>query len=100
MKDWNELDNKEVLFDPLLDALVLLTDLYNKPKTRDSLIAGLPVKDQVLDVDNFVVAAERGGLSAKLLKREIKTLSKLTMPALLLLKEKQTAILLDIDEEN
>ena len=99
MKDFKELDNKEVLFDPLLDALVLLTDLYNKPKTRGSLIAGLPVKDQTLDVDNFVVAAERAGLSAKLLKREISSLSKLTMPTLLLLKEKQTAILLDIDKE-
>jgi len=99
MKDWNELDNREVLFDPLLDALVLLTELYNKPKNRDSLIAGLPVKDQTLDVDNFLVAAERGGLSAKLLKRKINSLSKLTMPTLLLLKEKQTAILLDIDEE-
>lgn len=100
MKDWDELDNREVLFDPLLDALVLLTDLYAKPFTRDSLIAGLPVKNQVLDVDNFVVAAERGGLSVKLLKRKISTLSKLTFPTLLLLKEKQTAILIDIDEEN
>ena len=99
MKDWNELDKREVLFDPLLDALVLLTDLYNKPKTRESLITGLPVKDQTLDVDNFIVAAERGGLSAKLLKREIQTLSSLTFPTLLLLKEKNTAILLDIDKE-
>ncbi len=99
MKDWKELDNREVLFDPLLDALVLLTELYNKPRTRDSLIAGLPVKNKILDVDNFVVAAERGGLSAKLLKRDITTLSKLTMPALLLLKDRQTAILLDINQE-
>jgi len=99
MKNWNELDNKEVLFDPLLDALVLLTELYNRPKTRDSLIAGLPIENFQLDVDNFVVAAERGGLSVKLLKREISSLSKLTFPALLLLKEKQTAILLDIDIE-
>jgi ATP-binding cassette subfamily C protein LapB len=100
MQNWNELDKQEVLFDPLLDALVLMTDLYNRPKTRDSLIAGLPVEDQTLDIENFTVAAERGGLSAKLLKRSIRSLSKLTLPTLLLLKEKQTAILLDIDEEN
>ena len=100
MDDFKELDKKDILFDPLLDALVLLTGLYNQPKTRDSLIAGLPVEDQKLDVDNFVVAAERGGLSAKLLKRDISTLSKFTFPALLLLKGKNTAILLDIDDEN
>jgi len=100
MKDWNELDKREVLFDPLLDSLVLLTELYNRPMTRDSLIAGLPVEDQKLDVDNFVVAAERGGLSVKLLKRTISSLSKLTMPALLLLKEKETAILIDINQES
>jgi ATP-binding cassette subfamily C protein LapB len=99
MADWKELDKKEVLFDPLLDSLVLLTELYNRPMTRDSLIAGLPVSDQTLDVDNFIVAAERGGLSAKLFKREIGSLSSLTMPVLLLLKEKKTAILLDIDKE-
>jgi len=100
MKNWNELDRKEVLFDPLLDSLVLLSELYNRPKTRDSLIAGLPVKDSKLDVDNFVVAAERGGLSVKLLSHTISSLSKLTLPALLLLNEKDTAILLDIDSEN
>jgi ATP-binding cassette subfamily C protein LapB len=98
MQNWNELDNQEVLFDPLLDSLVLLTELYNKPMTRDSLIAGLPIKDQILDIDNFTVAAEKGGLSVKLLKRKIPTLSKLVLPALLLLDEKQTAILLDIDK--
>jgi len=97
MDSWKELNNREVLFDPLLDSLVLLTELYNRPKTRDSLIAGLPVEDSILDVDNFIVAAERGGLSAKLLKRKISTLSKLTLPALLLLNDKDTAILLDID---
>ena len=100
MKDWNELDKREVLFDPLLDSLVLISELYNRPMTRDSLIAGLPVKDQVLDVDNFVVAAERAKLSAKLLKRGLNTLSNLTMPALLLLKDKQTAIILDINKQS
>lgn len=99
MQDFTDFDREEILFDPLLDALVLLTELYNRPQTRDSLIAGLPVEDQKLDVENFSVAAERGGLSTKLLKRSIASLSKYTMPALLLLKEKNTAILLDIDTE-
>jgi ATP-binding cassette subfamily C protein LapB len=99
MKDWDELDKREVLFDPLLDSLVLISELYNRPMSRDSLIAGLPVKDQTLDVDNFVVAAERAKLSVKLLKRKIDTLSNLTMPALLLLKEKKAAIILEIDKQ-
>ncbi len=100
MEDWQELEREDVRFDPLLDGLILLTHLYGKPYTREVLTAGLPTEDAALDAKNFVVAAERAGLSARLLKRKLETLSTLTLPALVLLKGKQTAIILEIDEEN
>ena len=99
MQNWDELEKEDVRFDPLLDGLILLTHLYERPFTREVLTAGLPTEDAQLDAKNFVVAAERAGLSARLLKRELNTLSKLTLPALVLLKGKQVAIILDIDED-
>ena len=97
-QDWEELEMEDVRFDPLLDALILLTHLYKHPYTRDALTAGLPIEDAKLDAKNFVVAAERAGLSARLFKRELTSISKLTLPALVLLKGKQVAIILDIDK--
>lgn len=99
MNDWNDAALSDTRFDPLLDALVLLTRLYENPYNRDSLIAGLPVEDGKLDTKQFIVAAERAGLSARLLKRPVEKVSKLTLPAVILLKERKTAILLDVDLE-
>ena len=98
-KNWDELEKEDVRFDPLLDGLILLTHLYERPYTREVLTAGLPTEDATLDAKNFVVAAERAGLSARLLKRKLTTLSKLTLPAMILLKGKQVAIVLDIDKD-
>ncbi len=98
-KDWEELEKEDIRFDPLLDGLILLTHLYERPYTREVLTAGLPTEDATLDAKNFVVAAERAGLSARLLKRDANTLSKHTLPALALLKGKQVAIILEIDKE-
>lgn len=98
-EDWQELENEDTRFDPLLDGLILLTHLYGHPYTRESLTAGLPTEDAQLDAKNFVVAAERAGLSARLLKRELTTLSSATLPAMVLLNNKQVAIVLSIDNE-
>ncbi len=99
MSDWNDAVLSDTRYDPLLDALVLITRLYEKPYSRDALIAGLPVEEGKLDTQQFIVAAERAGLSARLLKRSLEKVSQLTLPALLLLKGRQTAILLKLDHE-
>ncbi len=97
MSDWNDAALSDTRFDPLLDALVLMTRLYENPYSRDSLVAGLPVENGQLDTQQFIVAAERAGLSARLLKRPVEKVSKLTLPAVLLLNGRKTAILLDVD---
>jgi len=100
MSEFEDIKKQDVRFDPLLDGLILLTQLYGKPYTRDALCAGLPIEDGVLDVKNFSVAAQRAGLTSRLFKRELTSLSDLTLPALLILKKKKTAILLSIDHDN
>jgi len=99
MNEWNEAKQSDTRFDPLLDALILITKLYKRPYTRDGLLAGLPVVDGSLDTTNFEVAAERAGLTARLFKRELSDVSTLTLPAVLLLKDRKTAILLAVDHQ-
>lgn len=99
-ENWNELEKEDLRFDPLLDGLVLLTHLYGHPYTKEALVAGLPTEDATLDAKNFVVAAERAELSARLHKRNLYSISKLTLPALVLLKGKQIAIILDKDGDD
>jgi ATP-binding cassette subfamily C protein LapB len=100
MDSWNDALIKDTRFDPLLDALILISKLYGTPYTREALLAGLPVEDGKLDLDNFIVAAERANLSSRLLKKPISEISELTLPAILLLKDRHTAILLSLDKEN
>lgn len=98
MEILKHLDEMDVRFDPMLDALILLTKYYGKPYTKEALSAGLPVEDGKLDAKTFPVAAERAGLSVRLFKRSIASISDMTLPVLLLLKNKRVAILLTIDQ--
>ena len=87
-------------FDPLLDALILICKLYERPMNRDALISGLPVEDQTLDAENFAKAAQRAGLSARLHKKALQKIENLVLPAVLLTKQRQAVVLLSIDEQH
>ncbi len=80
-------------FDPLLECLVMLTQIKNRPFSAESLSAGLPIADK-LTPELFIRAASRAGLNAKLLKRDIPTMANALLPAVLILREGQAVILL------
>ena len=48
----------------------------------------MPLADGRLTPDLFVRAAARAGLSARLVRRRLETISKLTLPCVLLLKDR------------
>lgn len=79
--------------DPLLNCLVVLTKLWNKPFSPDALVAGLPLIENRLTPELFPRAAWRGGLSAKIVNRKLEAISDLVLPAVLLLNDKQACIL-------
>lgn len=83
--------------DPLLSCLVALIRLHNKPVSADTLVAGLPLVDYCLTPELFIRAATRVGFSAKLVNRPLEKISNLTLPAVLLLRDKQACILLRND---
>lgn len=92
--------------DPLLQCLVIITQLNNKPFTAESLIEGLPTtkghaEPELFSLDNpksgFSRAAKRAGFTSKLVKRKIKDISSLVLPCILVLKNKNACILTEFD---
>ena len=73
--------------DPLTGCLVILTRLYHHPFSAQTLTAGLPLVNSRLTPDLFVRAAARANLTARVIKRPLKQVSSLTLPAVLLLKD-------------
>lgn len=82
--------------DPLLDCLVVLAKLENRPISKDSLRAGLPLADH-LTLELFPRAAARAGLTARTVRRPLRKISNLVLPAILLLKNGQACVAVDID---
>ncbi len=79
--------------DPLLDALVALTRLQHRPFSAQSLTAGLPLENGKLTPALFVRAAEKAGFTSIHVVKELKEISALVLPVVLLLAEGKACIL-------
>ncbi len=79
--------------DPLLGCLVVLAHLLERPASPQALTAGLPLVNGILTPDLFPRAAERAGLSAKLLRRSLEAIDELALPCVLLLRDRRAAVL-------
>lgn len=86
--------------DPLLDCLVMITRLHQRPLSHEALRSGLPLEDNKLTPELFVRAASRANISARIVKRPLHKISGLILPAVLLLKNRQACILKSIDNRN
>ena len=91
--EWATAQGRETLDDTLLGCLLLLAKMLNKPHSADSLVAGLPLVDNKLTPLLFSRAAERAGLSSKTVKRPLRKISPLVLPAVLLLDNATACIL-------
>ena len=79
--------------DPLLDGLLILCKQHDRPASRGSLTAGLPMPEQLLTPALLPRAAARAGLQGRLLRRKLKAIYALNLPVLLLLKHGRCAVL-------
>ena len=80
--------------DPLLDGLLTLCYLHQKPASRAMLTTGLPLPDQRLSPDLLNRAAARAGLQGRLLVRKLDQIPTIALPALLLLRDGRCTTLL------
>ncbi len=92
-------DPRDRYDDPLLDSLLSLCSLHQKSVSRAMLTAGLPLPEQRLSPELLARAAARAGLQGRWLRRGLDKIPELAMPALLLLREGRSALLLGWDEQ-
>lgn len=83
--------------DPLLDCLVFLSQFHGNPKSPEVLKAGLPFGGPRLTPSLFVRAADRIGFKARIVKRRLAKISKLVLPAVLILEDGRACVLLEFE---
>jgi ATP-binding cassette subfamily C protein LapB len=95
--------------DSLMNCLVLLTKLNNRPATVEALAYGLPFdpkkdKQNLFDIEkskaNFSRAAHNAGFTSTLVNRRIKDIPAVVLPAILLLKNESACVITAIDHKN
>jgi ATP-binding cassette, subfamily C, bacterial LapB len=92
---WNVVPKPASFDDPLLISLVALSQLLERPISPEALKAGLPLDGGRLTPDLAVRAAQRAGLSARLVQRELARISDLTLPCILLLEGRGACVLVE-----
>jgi len=85
--------------DPLSDALLYLATFHGRALSRDALLTGLPITDGKLSVRLFERAAQRAGLEAEPVKRALKDIPALVLPAVLTMRDGSLRILLEQDDD-
>ncbi len=95
-KDLSSINNHD---DSLLLSLLSICKLLHRPHSAESLTAGLPLVNNKLTPSLFVRAADRAGFSTKLIKRPLTKISNLVLPAVLLLKNNKSCVLIAKDAD-
>ena len=97
-RSWPEVAAFSATDDPLLHCLAALTRHWQRTQSLNALRAGLPLENNRLTPDLFVRAAERADLSARVVNKKLKKISPLTLPAVLLLKDRQACLLMALEK--
>ncbi|MVT71899.1 type I secretion system permease/ATPase [Bradyrhizobium cajani] len=84
--------------DPLAASLVYLASYHGRAVSREALLGGLPIVDGQLSVPLYDRAARRAGLETEAVKRDIADIPALVLPAVLIMKNGTTLILLAFDQ--
>ena len=84
-----------IRFDPLLDSVIAIANIFGITTTLEALAAGLPLEGNRITPDLLPRAAARAGLTAKLARRSLDNLRPGLLPVILLLKESQACLLLE-----
>ncbi len=93
----NEVMKDRRTVDSLLESLVFLSTYYQRTASRESLLSGLPIHNKSMTIKDFMLSSKRIGLISKVVTRELKGISKLALPVVLILKKERSCVLLDID---
>ena len=85
--------------DAYLESLLFISKYYQKTISKDSLVSGVLTQGTFMDLKSFIKAGSRIGLISKVANRKLEHISKLALPALLVLENDRACVLLDINLE-
>ena len=85
--------------DPLLGALVFLSRHHGTPKSADVISDGLPLDDGRLTLSLVPRAAQRAGLSAKLVSQRADRVADILLPCIVILQGRRAVVMLERDAE-
>lgn len=88
----------EEMPDPLLECLVVMTQLAQRPQSLEALRAGLPLEAGLLTVELLPRAAARAGLLARVVRKPLAKLPVSALPAILLLQNGGACVLASVDD--
>jgi len=84
--------------DDLLGCLLFLSKFHKRETSAESLTFGLPIHKKSMNISMFHEAASKIGLIGKTVKRKnIKNITKLALPSVLILDKNRACVLLDYD---
>lgn len=83
----------EQIADPLSDSILFLAAHHGRALSRDALLAGLPITDGGLGANLYERAARRAGFETEAVKRGIAEIPALVLPAVLIMRDGTTRIL-------
>jgi len=83
--------------DTLLECLIWLTESEHRPFSADSLRAGLPLVNNLFTPELLVRAASRAGFVSRIVDRELLSIPKQVLPAIVLLKDDSACVLISTD---
>ena len=99
--NWSELEmmaeTREV--DTMLESLLFLAKHYERVASAESLTSTLAIHDSIMTPSMFNKAAISLGLIPKTIKRDLEDISRLTLPAVLMLGTNKSCVLIDINHE-
>ncbi len=81
--------------DPLLECLVFLTKFHGRPRSADSLMAGLPYSGDQMTPTLFLKVAERAEFHAAVNERVLSKVSDHVLPVILAFKDETYGVLLE-----
>jgi len=96
-ESWDISGDSDSIDDPLTDCLVIVAKLHGRSVSRTSLRAGLPLVNNRLTVKLTARAAQRAGLSSRVLERPLANMGNLELPCILLLSDNRAAVLVEVD---
>jgi len=101
VKEWSVPPSQVDYEGPLLTCLAMVAGLLERPISREALKAGLPHASEEFTPELAIRAADRAGLTAKVMRRpKLGHIAAVSLPCILLLEASNACVLIGFPDSN